>query len=81
VALVRTHVSEESNAYIIAVETISELGITFTVTADSFNTNGGDTFSEMSVVSRTTRRHVPENSILHSHRREKFKSYKVLFCL
>jgi hypothetical protein len=32
-------------------------------------------FSEMSVHTRTTRRHIPENDILHSHRRENLKFY------
>jgi hypothetical protein len=31
--------------------------------------------SETSVHTRSTRRHIPEYSILHSHRRENLKSY------
>jgi hypothetical protein len=31
--------------------------------------------SETSVDTRSTRRHIPENGILHSHRRENLKSY------
>jgi hypothetical protein len=31
--------------------------------------------SEMSVLPRTTRRNIPEDTILHSHRRENLKSY------
>jgi hypothetical protein len=31
--------------------------------------------SEMSVHTRSTRRHIPEDGILHSHRRENLKSY------
>jgi hypothetical protein len=30
--------------------------------------------SEMSVLTRTTRHHIPENGILHSHRRENLRS-------
>jgi hypothetical protein len=32
--------------------------------------------SETSVLTRTTRRNNPEDTILHSHRRENLKSYK-----
>jgi hypothetical protein len=41
-----------------------------------FNTNRRP--SESSVFIRTTRRHIPEDGILHSHRRENLKSYKRL---
>jgi hypothetical protein len=34
-------------------------------------------FSGTSVHTRSTRRHIPENDILHSHRRENLKSYKI----
>jgi hypothetical protein len=33
-------------------------------------------FSETSVLTRATQRNFPEGAILHSHRRENFKSYK-----
>jgi hypothetical protein len=37
--------------------------------------------SETSVLTRATRRNNPEDTILHSHRRENLKSYKGLFSL
>jgi hypothetical protein len=37
--------------------------------------------SETSVLTRATWRNIPEDTILHSHRRENLKSYIYLFCL
>jgi hypothetical protein len=37
--------------------------------------DGGDTFPETSVYIRLARRYIPEDCILHSHRRENLKSY------
>jgi hypothetical protein len=37
--------------------------------------------SETSVLTRATRRNNPEDTILHSHRRENLKSYKILVVL
>jgi hypothetical protein len=65
VALVRTDVSEERSASSIRVTRIGELG-TLAVTTSS---------SEPSVLTRATRRNIPEDGILHSHRHENLKSY------
>jgi hypothetical protein len=45
----------------------------------SYPEDGGDSSYEMSVYTRTTRRHIPENDIRHSHHRENLKSYIVKY--
>jgi hypothetical protein len=62
VALVRTDVSEELSAYNITVTSVGELGTALAVTSNR----------------RTTRRYIPEDTILHSHRHEIIRSYRVL---
>jgi hypothetical protein len=60
VALVRTNVSEERSASIIMMTLIM----------------GAISSSETSVLTRAIRRNIPEDVILHSHRRENLRSYK-----
>jgi hypothetical protein len=68
-ALVRTDVSEELSASIIRVTRTGELGITLAVTSNrgTLRRNTG-----------VTRRNIPGNGILHSHRRENLNSYIAL---
>jgi hypothetical protein len=70
VALVKTNFPEERIASIIRVERSNELGTTLAVTGKAVRS------SESSVLTRATRRHIPGDGILHSHRRENIKSYK-----
>jgi hypothetical protein len=77
VGLVWTDVSEERIASILRVEkSASWAGSSL---AD-FSTLKMEAIlsSETSVHARSTRRHIPEDCILHNHRRENLKSYKML---
>jgi hypothetical protein len=65
VALVRTDVSEER------VIKVGELGTTLAVTS---------VVPSSPILTRATRRDIPEDAIFHSHRRENLKSYIVFFC-
>jgi hypothetical protein len=90
VALVRIDISEECSASIIRVKIFDEVGITdlfpsvlrFLVTANVVLSSPILVILMMEVIKssgtlvlkRATRRHIPEDGILHSHRREYFKS-------
>jgi hypothetical protein len=78
VALVRTDVSEELSASFIRVTRIGELGTKLAVTSNRRTLHpdeGGAKFLRNVGFTRATRRNIPEDAILHSHRRKNLKSY------
>jgi hypothetical protein len=77
-AFVRTDVSEEVIASIIRVTRIGELGTTFASPILDTMMMEEIFSSETSVLTRVTLRYIPEDGILHNHRRENRKSYIAL---
>jgi hypothetical protein len=69
--LVRTDVSEERSSSFISVVPSSPILVILM--------KEGLSSSETSVLTRPTRRNIPEDTILHSYRRENLKSYIALF--
>jgi hypothetical protein len=76
VALVRTDVSEELlrsvRRLLVAASVIPSSPILVTLMKEALGS------SETSVLTRATRRNIPEGTILHSHRRVNLKSYIII---
>jgi hypothetical protein len=77
VALERTDISEELSASFIRVlvtdSIVPSSPILVTLMKEALSS------SETSVRTRATQRNIPEDAILHNHRRENLKSYTVMF--
>jgi hypothetical protein len=78
VALVRTDVSEESGVFFIRVTKIGELDTTQAATSNRRTLRRNTKYLVFLLLTRATRRNNPEDTILHSHRRENLKSYILL---
>jgi hypothetical protein len=81
VALVRTDVSEECRASIVYFRSVLRLPVTanFVPSSSIFFTLVTEALPSIGrqVLTRDSRRNIPEDGILHRHRRENLKPYKV----
>jgi hypothetical protein len=74
VALLRTDVLEELSVSFIRVTRIGELEKTLAITSNRRTLRRNTSSFETSVLTRATRHIIPDDAMLHSHRRENLKS-------